>query len=307
MGKTIEDLKKSRQTRKEVTYKYGEVLSSVWDIKYGNDLIVEFEERKQNTVAQRKFHKEAEYDPTLKKNFKMSGISCRGTTEDSGLSTFPPDIVKKVVLFYTDKNDLVLDPFAGHNSRMQMTHFLNRNYIGYDVSKKFMDFNREIASNLTSSEGKLVDAENTITLKETSSENINEADNSCDLVFTSPPYYKVEYYTDEKDQLYFCPSYEVFLERMEVILRQCFRALKEGKYCVFNVNDFRYKGKFYCYHADIINLFRKVGFEMWDMIIVKWSNSIKTCFASQIENEKVVGKKHEYIIVGKKPVTSKEK
>ena len=305
MAKTMEDLQKSRERRKEILNKYGVVPTSLWDIKYNDDAgIIEFDERKQQVMAKKK-HEKMDYDkenPELVKSFSMSSQNVRGTSEDSGLSTFPSELVRRVVRFYSEPNDIVLDPFAGHNSRMQVTYQENRNYIGYDVSHKFMDFNRNVV-NIIQGKGDqstLLNNDCKITLHEQSSEKLNEADESADLIFTSPPYYKIEFYTDESEQLYYSKDYNEFLSRIKVIIQECVRVLKKDKFCVFNINDFRYNNKFYTYHCDIVKIFEEVGLRMWDCIVIKWPGAIGACFASQIEDRKVCAKMHEYLIVGKK-------
>jgi DNA modification methylase len=305
MGKTLEDLKKSREIRRDVLYKYdGKVPTSLWDISYCKDGVFEYEGRKQQVIAKKR-HEKMDYDkgnPELSKAFSMSSQNVRGTSEDSGLSTFPPDLVKRVVNYYTAPNEIVLDPFAGHNSRMQVTYEQGRHYIGYDVSHKFMDFNREVMSQIMGEgdQSQLIKSNNTITLREQSSEHLEEKDNSVDLIFTSPPYYKIEYYTDEPEQLYFSKDYVTFLARMKNIIADCKRVLKPDKFIVFNINDFRYNKDFYTYHCDIVQIYRELGIRLWDIIIIKWPGAIGACFASQVEDRKVTAKSHEYLIVGKK-------
>jgi DNA modification methylase len=302
MAKDLDSLIESRKIRQKVIAKYGDVPTSVWDIDYAlGKEILELDDRKQAEVSIEK-HKTMGYDPKFKVAFNMSSRSVRGTNEDSGLSTFPPDLVRRVCLFYSNEGDTVLDPFAGHNSRMQVVYNMNRNYIGYDVCKKFMEFNRAVEAEITG-KGKqtlLYDSPTSIVLHEQSSEKIAEEENSVDLVFTSPPYFGVEYYGPEPEQLGLSKSYDEFLEKMGVIVKESYRVLKQGKYCVFNINDFRSNNEFYLYHADIIQLFRKTGFKMWDCIVIKWKNVMSSCFASQVEDRKICAKAHEYLIVGKK-------
>ena len=299
MGKDIASLRQSREFRTRMKHKYGFIPSTVWDIRtsFNKDLIYEMEGRKQFNISDTRQTQEVYKDPDMKKAFSMSSRTIRGTSENSGFSTFPPELAKKITLFYSERGDTVLDCFLGHVSRMQTVHNLDRHYIGYDISKKYCEFAREVAEKLQSG---LVTNNSRIIICEKNSENIHEADDSVDLIFTSPPYYKLEYYTDEPEQLYFSDSYEHFLSRMKIILAQCYRVLKKDKFCVFNVNDFRYKGLFYTYHSDIITLMKEVGFKMHDVVIVKWTCSLQTVFASQIEKNKICGKIHEFLIVGKK-------
>lgn len=302
MPKTVEDLEKSREIRQSVINKYGFIPTSVWEIDYSKGKhIIEFDERKQDVIAEKK-HENMEYDRRLQGAFSMSSKNVRGTDENSGLSTFPPELCRIIVEFYSKNGELILDPFAGHNSRMQVCYELNRNYIGYDVSKKFMEFNRKVKDTIINGGNQelLLKQDNQIELVEQSSEKLNQGNQSIDFIFSSPPYWCVEFYGNEPEQLGKSETYDKFLNRMQIILNECFRVLKKDKFCVMNINDFRMDGEFYIYHADIARLMRNVGFKLWDIIIVKWQNCIGQCFASQIEDRKITAKGHEYLIVGKK-------
>lgn len=302
MVKTLEDLEKSREIRQTIMSKYGFIPTSVWEIDYSKGKhIIEFDERKQDVIAKQK-HESMEYDRRLQGAFSMSSKNVRGTDENSGLSTFPPELCRIIVEFYSKEMDLILDPFAGHNSRMQVCYELNRNYIGYDVSQKFMEFNRKVKDIICNggNQGLLLKQNNMIELVEQSSEKLNQENQSIDFIFSSPPYWCVEFYGNEQEQLGLSETYEKFLNRMQIILNECFRVLRKDKYCVMNINDFRMDGELYIYHSDIIRIMKNAGFKIWDIIIIKWQNCIGQCFASQIEDRKITAKGHEYLIVGKK-------
>ena len=139
-----------------------------------------------------------------------------------------------------------------------------------------------------------------ITLREQTSERMVEDAGTIDMVFTSPPYWDIEYYGSEPDQLGYNRSYTDFLHGIRRILRESYRVLRDGRFCIFNINDFRKDGKLYSYHTDIINIFQESGFSLHDIIIVKWQSAIGACFASQIEERKITAKSHEYLVVGRK-------
>jgi DNA modification methylase len=296
MPKDESPLGQSRDVRADIIRKYGEVLTSVWEMGYSEGKhVIELDERKQDVVAEKKHA--AMSETSRYKNFKPSGKTCRGKDENSGLSTFPPFLCRRLLLYYSNPGDRILDPCAGHNSRMQITHEMDRHYTGYDVCKKFMEFNRRVVQEIDPP--LLGKSPYEITLREQSSEHMEEPDESQDFVFTSPPYWSVEYYGPEKEQLG-NSTYPEFLQRLGNIVKECYRVLKNGKYCAFNINDFRMNGEFYSYHADLINLFKEGGFKLWDTIIIKWQSALGACFASQVEERKITAKAHEYIIIGKK-------
>jgi len=312
--KDMSSLIESREIRAGVLRKYGFIPTSVLEPDYSwGRHIIEFDKRKQQAVAQLKHQKMDYGDKTsfgekkeglskaeLDKTFGMSSQNVRGKT--GGLSTFPPALAKFIVEFYSEKGDLILDPCCGHNSRMQVCYELERNYIGYDVSKEFMAFNREVKEQITGKGKQLAmfSPKATITLREQTSEHLEEKDESIDMCFTSPPYFDIEYYGDEPEQLGYNKEYGDFLQGIRSVINECYRVLKIGKYCIFNVNDFRKEGIFYPYHCEIVKLFQNVGFHLHDIIIVKWASSIGACFASQIESRKITSKAHEFLIVGRK-------
>jgi len=318
MPKDIESLEKSRAIRQKVIDKYGEVPTSIWNIDYSwGKHVKELDSRKQQAVAQKK-HKKMNYGEKrtietvggksiehldkdkLSKAFGMSSQNVRG--KGAGLSTFPPDLARRIVLFYSEKNETILDPCAGHNSRMEVTYDLERNYIGYDICHEFMEFNSKVKDEITGKgEQKLLFTPSTaITLKEKSSEKLDETSNSIDMIYTSPPYWDIEYYDDSPLQLGYKKTYSQFLEGITKVVSECYRVLKPNRYCIFNINDFRKDGILYTYHCDLIDIFKKVGFKIHDIIIIKWQSALGACFASQVESRKITAKAHEFLIIGKK-------
>ena len=300
MPKDLESLKKSEIIRQKVISKYGSIPYSIWRIDFSKNKLVHDIDRSQNKIAEEKHKKWIEkglYDPSLFNRFNMSSKSVRG--KDAGLSIFPYDLAERIIKFYSKPYDVILDPCCGHATRMTASFYLNRNYIGYDVSKEFMKHNRKVLKELWNNS--LIKPEIAIVLKEKSSEFIEEPTDSIDMIFTSPPYYDTEYYGNEPEQLGWNKTYDEFLDGLKRVMMQCFRVLKPNRYCIFNINDFRKEGKYYVFHNDVINLAKYIGFIIHDVIIVDWGTSIFACFASQIEERKITAKVHEYLIVMKKP------
>lgn len=305
MPKDIESLNKARRLRESMKRKYGSVPLSVWTPDISSRDVIKFSERNVKKCSQ-ELHKGYTYDKKLYHEFSAGDRGSRGKRK--GLSTFPPDLVRKVLLFYSEENEIVLDPFAGHNSRMQTTFEMKRDYIGYDVSDDFMKFNNEVREYLLKNKNSVLNRfKRSITLRKQSSEHLVEQDESIDLIFTSPPYYNIEWYGDEKEQLGRSSSYEDFLQRMWAIINECYRVLKPNRFCIFNVNDFRSKNIYHPYHIHISDLFNKAQFEIWDIIIINWRASISACFPTRLEERRWTAKCHEYLIVGRKTDTSPEK
>lgn len=225
------------------------------------------------------------------KALEISGKGCGA----GALSTFPQNIGKSILLFYSKPGDLVFDPFAGHNSRMDLCVTNGRNYIGCDLSTDFMVHNKTRAEQLRED---FPDA--SITLHHCDSRNVPVEDEVGDFTITSPPYWDIEFYGDEPEQLGKSGTYKEFIEGLAEVMRQNFRVLKPGAFAVWFVNDFRKKGKFHLYHVDVIKIARKAGFIAHDLMISDLGRSIRDCFTNQAVQTKILPKRHEYGLVFRK-------
>ncbi len=52
-------------------------------------------------------------------------------------ATFPEELVERCIKAFTDKGDIVLDPFNGTGTTTKVANDLNRKYIGIDLSKEY--------------------------------------------------------------------------------------------------------------------------------------------------------------------------
>lgn len=270
---------------------FNKIPDSIWDVKHTTKL--DIKERSQHEIA--KQHR----NDTLKtfdNSTRNQNVRWKGA-----ISMFPREINEQLLKFYTHKKDIIFDPMAGHSSRMEATYKLGRHYIGYDISHEFMEFNRKIKKELLKDNPDNIQ----ITLKEQDSRTIDEPDDSVDFIFTSPPYWNLEWYGDEEEQLGNL-SYDDFMKDITDIYKQCFRILKPGKFCIINVNDFRKGGEYYSYHVDTVNALKSAGFKQFDMVIMRYKNAMRKCFPNQILEEKLMPKIFEYLIIMMKPDDKKK-
>lgn len=285
-GKTLAALYQSRADREEIIRFFNGIIPM--------SIMVHNRDPHENDPAHGTYE-ESGYksdDPVLDKVFKKSGQGAA----NGALSTFPQEIGGVIVKIYSEPGASVIDPFAGHNSRMELVSMLGRSYTGIDLSQKFMKFN--ISERL-----KLLEkGASPITLYTGDSREVLKTlpDNAYDFTITSPPYYDIEYYGDEPQQLGKLSTYRKFLDAMGEVIQENFRVLKHGAYCVYFVNDFRREGKFRVYHADTIRLLEKAGFEIQDMLIVDLGYPIRASFLSQVIEQRILPKKHEYGLIAQK-------
>ena len=202
---------------------------------------------------------------------------------------------------YSEPLDTVYDPFAGHNSRMELTYSYKRNYIGVDISEKFMAANNEVKEFLINNT-LFGSGAGTIDLIVSDSKSVKGVKtNTADFSMTSPPYWDIEYYGDEAEQLGSVKTYAEFLENLYAVIKEVHRILKPGKFCCWCINDFIKNKIFYAYHIDVYALLVKAGFVPHFIYIVDLQSSLQEVFAAGVIAQKRLPKVHEYALVFKKP------
>ena len=90
------------------------------------------------------------------------------------------------------------------------------------------------------------------------------ADNSVDLIVTSPPYFNAPF--DYKNLF---RSYGQFLGVLKKVAKELFRVLNEGRILALNIDDMLVNGQKYPISADAVNIFQQSGFRYRDKIVWK--------------------------------------
>ena len=300
MGKSLEDVARSRDQRVEVREMFGGIVPESI-LRYNQsdqsiDLLVEEGGRAYDETGWVARHPECK-NPDL---FFLNSCGAR----HGALSRFPQNVGRILLRIYTNAGDTVVDPFAGHNSRMQLCWSERRNYIGCDLSKEFMAANFKLRDQLLDDHAHTMFPElntATIELHECDSKKMPLKNSIGDFSITSPPYWCIEDYGSEFGQLGKCSEYAQFLRELGQVACENFRCLKAGAFCIWFVNDFRLDGKFYSYHMDTARLLRDAGFTQWDIAIVDLGVAMRAAFATQVRLDKILPKRHEYALIFRKP------
>lgn len=225
------------------------------------------------------------------------------SVRSGALSQFPAEVARRAILYWSKEGDAVFDPFAARLARLLMANLLKRHAIGFDISKKFAEHNfKRLDSAIPNPEYK-------IGFHRKDSRKTNLPGDVIDFILTSPPYFDLEDYGDEPEQLGYGedihgekPDYLIFLRELQKVVDECYRVLKPGKYCCWAVNDFRKDGKFFAYHADCIKLFLRAGFDLHDIVIYNLSeHPLHAIFMKQLWDRRHTAKQHEYLLVFRKP------
>mgnify|MGYP001570201906 CR=1 FL=1 len=232
--------------------------------------------------------------PTFKRRFAKPGEQ-KVSYGTLSASIMPAELVKFFMDFYSSPGDTYLDPFMGQGIQLQVATMFGRHYHGYDLSTEFFGYIAAVVPKLRIPDG--------IRCTYTHGDSRFPAeipDGIGDFSFHSPPYWDIEFYGEEEGQLG-NRSYEEFLDGMEDVARAWLPKFKPGAWHVVNVNDFRKNGRYYCYHAALIQRFVCAGWEMYDTWIVEGLvGGLSRMFAAQRAVQRAA-KVHEYCLVFRRP------
>lgn len=198
-------------------------------------------------------------------------------------ATFPISMARKVIELFTHEGELVLDPFVGSGTTLVACQDTNRNAVGFDLQKKYVELSIKRLSNeqLFNNSKQLAivgDARNI-------SQHLKPQ--SVKLIWTSPPYAnllnrerknksrrdrdngqlgKVEQYSQDKRDLGTL-ELEIYSKQMGDIYESLLSVLRDDGHCVINVPDMWWENKRITIHISLIEELRRRGYEFRNTII----------------------------------------
>jgi len=292
-------LRESREVRESVIAKYGFIPSSILHHKRSDKPIdLSKIEDGRSYTGQERYHIETNTENEVLR--ELSIYKRRGSGARFGaLSSISQNVGRCLIDIYCPKDGTVYSPFCGHGGDLCMTFYSDRHFIGVDVAEKFIEQNKRIADMLVTERNYgLLPGAKDIRLYCGSSASVPAIpDGSADFTITSPPYWCLEDYGPEAEQLGKALTYEQFLENLYPCVTENYRILKPGAFCSWFVNDFRLGGKFYPYHIDVFALFIKAGFIPFNIYIVDLGASFLEAFVQKTLQTKIFPKRHEYCLL----------
>jgi site-specific DNA-methyltransferase (adenine-specific) len=93
--------------------------------------------------AKKRIQKANERDTTSRKNVWRYAVGGANSSEDKIAfehpAIFPEPLDRDHIYSWSNEGDLVYDPFMGSGTTAKMAHLLKRNWIGSDLSKKYVE------------------------------------------------------------------------------------------------------------------------------------------------------------------------
>jgi DNA modification methylase len=219
------------------------------------------------------------------------------THKSNWRGNWSPDVVRNLILRYTQEEDHLLDCMIGGGTTAIEAKILNRHITCTDVNdealertKKSLEF--EVDNNALQKIVKC-DARNLGFI----------TDSEIDFVLTHPPYADIIKYSDGeiKEDLSLIHDIDKFVDEIEKVARELYRVLKPGKFCAILIGDTRRNQMYQPLAFKVMDKFIKVGFVLKEDIIKRQFNCKATGFwikKSKESNFLLI--MHEHLFVFKK-------
>ena len=213
--------------------------------------------------------------------------------EESNVSIFDATLCEKMYEWFIPKSGKILDPFAGGSVRGIVATEMGFEYTGIDLSTEQINANQ-----LQSEKPNWIvgDSEHIL-------ETIN--DEIYDFVFTCPPYYDLEIYSDDVNDISNM-SVEEFDKKYYSILNKSAKKLKNNRFFVVVVSEVReqsitgsYKiGKYKGLVWKTIEACEKAGLHFYnDMILFNSQHTASRIVDTYFNRNRKVASVHQNILV----------
>ena len=218
-----------------------------------------------------------------------------GRAHNGNASVLDPVACEVILRFFMPRNGRrVYNPFGGGVQFGFVTGASGYEYEASEIRQNQCDANNAICA----------DFENVRWVQGDSS--LYEPEAPVDLVFTCPPYYKVERYIDydgnpPEGEINALSTYEAFRDTLFAGYRKAIAALGDNRFIVVMTGDSRDKnGAYHCHEAETETFFKEQGLSVYNKIVYLECEFTRLAHAKKTLNMRKFPKREQKIIVAYK-------
>lgn len=212
-------------------------------------------------------------------------------------SVFDPVLCEVAYRWWSPPGGLVYDPFAGGSVRGVVAACLGRRYLGVDLRPEQVEANDEQAVAIGAQ--RAYDHQPQWVAGDSRDTPAILAGTQADFIFSCPPYYDLERYSDDPRDLSNAGSYSTFLGGYQEIIQHCYDCLAPNRFACFVVGEVRGSdGSYVGLVPDTTVAFQEAGFAYWNELVLQTplgSAPIRT--GAQFGGARKVGKVHQNALV----------
>jgi hypothetical protein len=232
-----------------------------------------------------------------KKKINDSGeIETTTKSHNGNASVLDPVACETIARMFTPKEGgRIYNPFGGGVQMGYVAGACGYEYYASEIRQNQVDANNKICSEF---DGRVKWVQ--------SDSSTHTPDGMFDLVFTCPPYYKVEHYVDYDGQppegeLNSFDSYEQFRDLLFTGYKKAIEHLKDNRFFVVMTGDSRDKnGAYHCHEAETVVFFKENGLSVYNQIVYVECEFTRLAHAKKTLHTRKFPKREQKIIVAYK-------
>lgn len=214
-----------------------------------------------------------------------------------GTSIFDPVLCELAYRWFCPPGGSVLDPFAGGSVRGIVAAMLGHQYTGIDLSEPQIMANRQQAVDILGDsyphpdwwpgDSVLLDA-------------LCPPGERYDMVFSCPPYYDLEIYSDDPADLSRAATYGDFLMLYQTIIGRAVGRLKPDRFAVWVVGEVRDQktGMYYGLVPDTVVAFQLAGCHLYnEAVLINPVGTLALRAPKQFIGGRKLGRTHQAVLI----------
>lgn len=215
-----------------------------------------------------------------------------GRSHNGNASVLDPVACEVVLRFFTpSRESLIYNPFGGGVQFGYVAGASGYRYIASEIRQNQCDANNALCGEFPGVRWVRADS------------STYDPGEPVDLVFTCPPYYRVEKYIDydgtiPEGEINALPSYEQFRDTLFAGYRKALGRLKDNRFFVVMTGDSRDKsGGYHCHEAETELFFKSEGLLVYNKIVYLEAEFTRLAQAKKTLNYRKFPKREQKIIV----------
>ena len=209
----------------------------------------------------------------------------------SGTSIFDPVLCEIAYRWFCPPGGTVLDPFAGGSARGVVASRLGLPYVGVELRGEQVDANEAQAALGSGPAPRWITGDSRDIAKLAKGV-------AADLIFSCPPYWNLEVYSDEPADLSTMGK-EAFFDAYAAIIRDTVARLRDDRFAVWVIGDVRDAGGFFVnLPGRTVEVFEAAGAKFYnDAILVTAVGSLPIRVGRQFTASRKLGRTHQNVLV----------
>lgn len=276
--------KKWRNTIGDMGESRNDILLSSPEVKYKNLYLKTREHRKTLGISFSEY-----LDKYVSEEVKQKEAQ---KVLSAGVSLFDPVLVEIICKWFTPyKGAKIFDCFAGDTQKGLVFGMCGYEFKGIELRQEQVDVNNKVI------------ADKGLPISYVCDDGQNVAKyfdpESQDLLFSCPPYFDLEVYSDMPNDASNQDTYEDFIAILRNAFSKAIACLKENRFAVIVVGDVRNKksGGYYNFVDDVKRIFCDSGMILYNELILIETGASTALRASRYMDSRKVAKMHQNVLV----------